>query len=121
MKKICLCITLVIFLLGCGSAGDDEGESNGSQYDQLSVEWVWSNEYSSISIQGVVTNNSSQTFENLHINITAYDENDNLLGVDSALLNPSTLAPNQESIFNAYIFDTTCPTDDLKLTYRFSE
>ena len=94
-------------------------KEKATQSPLVVTDWKWRNDTRNIAIEGVVKNNSNKTYKRVRIIITARDGNDKFLGVMEVHLRPSTIPPGGTSIFTYFIFNTKCPTKDMKIEYQF--
>ena len=72
-----------------------------------------------IKIEGTVRNDTPIEQDRIIMHIRIKDGNYNMLGTDSIYLDPIPAA--DEVTFKYYIFDRTCPTDELNLFWTFEE
>jgi hypothetical protein len=83
--------------------------------------WRWVNdEYANwIQIEGIVENNTDQTFTNVSIIISAEDADGNYLGNGDSFLEPDTINPGGTSNFSVLIFNAQCTTNSLSISFQF--
>ncbi|MEW5803284.1 MAG: hypothetical protein AB1847_14400 [bacterium] len=129
MKKLNLIISLIaicLTLISCGEVSEDSqdqeqiNQSNTSGFNGT-VHYTWKSDiYKNwIRIEGTVRNDTPIEQDHIIMHIRVRDGNYNILGTDSIYLDPIPAA--DEVTFTSYIFDRTCPSDELQLSWKFEK
>jgi hypothetical protein len=126
LKKITYLLSLFficISLISCGEVRENDAPQNQeiTQTDKFvgTVHYTWNSDTykNRIKIKGTVRNDTPIEQTHVMMRLRVKDANYNFLGEDTVYLDP--MLSGEESVFTSYIFDSTCPTSELRLYYAF--
>lgn len=109
---ISIVILLILFIGLCGCIDDTESDDNGveknlSEYLKIVDSNSYNNEYNNVYVLGLINNTANQQVEFLRLNITLYDDLNNLILSDWTYASPIVIEPNNIACFKKLFQNVT--------------
>jgi len=116
---------ICLSLISCGEVCENDTPQSQqiTQTDKFveTVHYTWKSDTGKnrIEIEGTVRNDTPTEQARVMMRLRVKDANYNLMGENTVYLDP--MLSGEESVFTSYIFDSTCPTSEIRLYYEFGE